>query len=101
MRIEHELSAAKRWLSNTPLGVKVIKETEADARALAAVLEDARLVGEIRELLRLCLTCMENAEANKHSPWCNGVHADNGACEGDFLVSRLMEQVRGQLKGGA
>ena len=32
-----------------------------------------------------------NFRAKEHSPWCNGVHADNGACEGDYYANNVLE----------
>jgi hypothetical protein len=57
-----------------------------------------REIDRLRKLVALALREMENAEPNKHSPWCNGVHADNGTCEGEIMHARVEEQIRRAVK---
>jgi chromosome segregation ATPase len=58
----------------------------------AARAEVERLRGWMERLIE----AVDRAEPRKHSPWCNDVH-EGGACEGDYLMARFMEEARAAL----
>lgn len=46
----------------------------------------------MRDGLLLAIEAIDRATHGCHSPWCNGVH-EGTACEGDYLMARLMERL--------
>jgi hypothetical protein len=38
------------------------------------------------------------ASKDPHSPWCNGVHSEQGQCEGDYIGARIYDEARAALK---
>ena len=47
----------------------------------------------LKKKLDSAIEAIDRAEPNLHSPWCNGVH-EGGACEGDYMMWRFMEDLR-------
>ncbi len=52
----------------------------------------------IERLVMLVEEAEHNFHHKSHSLVCNGVHADNGMCEGDYLSYGFMEEVRDYIK---
>ena len=66
----------------------------ASAPTCALEVKGNAYVARLRDLLERALYGMATAVPREHSPWCNGVHAEGGACEGDYMVSSFIEEAR-------
>ena len=73
---------------------QILKE-RAESAALRARCE------ALTDALERAVACIGSAVPKEHSPFCNGVHAENGACEGDYQVERLLEDLRALLAAPA
>ena len=55
----------------------------------------------LTDALEQAAICIGSAVPKEHSPFCNGVHAESGACEGDYQVGRFLEDLRALLAAPA
>jgi len=51
------------------------------------LLEDARMLRDI----------IEHADVEGCGPWCNGVHAENGMCEGETGVWKTVSEISDRI----
>jgi hypothetical protein len=82
-----------------------LKETE-DANALR-LKQDAELVAlrakdwRLREALAQMIELTDHADSkDPHSPWCNGVHSEQGQCEGEYIAAGIIGSARAALAAG-
>ena len=67
-------------------------EETANARLIAAA-------PTMRSALERLLELFDHVESkDPHSPFCNGVHAESGQCEGDYIAAGILDDARAALR---